>query len=179
MRFLFFLLLLSSCGYHWGTSNEERCIAVPYIQGDDDGSLTAAVVNRVNQSSGLVYSSRSRDLELRVCLNPPAAENVGFWRAPQKKQLNAFTKIVVPMEGKLTLTAKVEVYDCQSNCRVYGPCKVSAYLDYDFNSDLTSYNDHAFSMGQLEMNNIAKIYAMRSAYNLLAEKIVDTVSHAW
>ncbi|MCH9610463.1 MAG: hypothetical protein S4CHLAM81_12410 [Chlamydiales bacterium] len=176
---LFALLLLTSCGYHFGTSQEDREVTIPYVKGDDSGLLTAALVRQVNHESDLHYKSRCADYEMRVCLSSPRDENVGFWYAPKKKTPGAFTNIIVPMEAKLTLTAKVEIYNCQTNTRVFGPCKVTSFLEYDFNSDLTNINDHTFSLGQLEMHNIAKGYAMRSAFDLLAEKIVDTVAHAW
>ena len=180
MKYSFYLalLLLTSCGYHLGTADEERAISIPYVKGDDSGLLTAALVRQVNHETNLTYANRSSDLELRVCLNAPRDENVGFWYAP-KKRGRGFTNIIVPIEAKVTLTAKVEVYDCRSNCRVFGPCKISSFLEYDFNSDLTNINQHRFSLGQLEMHNIAKGYAVRSLYDELAEKIVDYVAHAW
>ncbi len=178
MKKLLFLLLLTSCGYHLGTGGESRAVAVPYVEGDDYGLLTAAIVRSVNNQTDLTYSNRSSDLRLKVCLSPPKDENVGFWYAPKKKQAG-FTNIVVPMEARVTLTAKVEVYDCRNNCRLFGPCKISSFLDYDFNSDLTNINEHRFSLGQLEMHNIAKDVAVRSLYDELAEKIVDYVAHSW
>ncbi|MCP5469660.1 MAG: hypothetical protein H7A36_04050 [Chlamydiales bacterium] len=179
MRNLLLLLLLTSCGYHFGTGEEiSRRIAVPYVEGDDFGLLTAALVRSVNHQGDLVFTSRENDYKLKVCLSPPRDENVGFWYAPRKSDVG-YTNIIVPMEARVTLTAKIELYDCRNNCRVMGPCKVSAFLDYDFNSDLTNINQHAFSLGQLEMHNIAKNFAMRSLYDQLAEKIVDYVAYSW
>jgi len=173
-----FCLTLTSCGYHLGTTEAERAISVPYVKGDEFGWLTSAIVRKINNESDLRYSNQASDLELRVCLNPPRDENVGFWYAP-KKRGPGFTNIVVSMEGKVTLTATVEVYDAKSCCRLFGPCKITSFLEYDFNSDLTNINQHTFSLGQLEMHNIAKSYAERSLYDDLAEKIVDYVAHAW
>lgn len=162
-----------------GSFDEEQSIAVPYVQGDDTGMMTAALVRQVNHQPHLNYTNHCADLELRVCLNPPRDENVGFWYAPKKGKPGFYTNIIVPIEAKVTLTAKVEVYDHRSNKVIFGPCKVSSFLEYDFNSDLTNINQHRFSLGQLEMHNIAKGFAMRSCFDLLAEKIVDTVAHAW
>lgn len=62
---------------------------------------------------------------------------------------------------------------------VSGPFKIGRYLDYDFEPDLSNVNFHAFSLGQLEMSNLALDAAMIGACDLLAEKIVDYINHGW
>jgi len=91
------------------------------------------------------------------------------------------TEYTTPIEltADMTLKAKVELIDCVNNCNVLGPQTVETFLDYDFNPDITKINFNQFSLGQLEMNEMAKDAARDSLYYLLSEKIVDLLDSAW
>lgn len=170
-------MLLTSCGYHLGTgslTDRYNTITVPYAQGDTYGFFTEALVEKVAAQSSLRYVNNEGDLKLKVCLTSPSARNIGFRYATGNN-----SKVTTANEGRLTQTATVTVIDCEKGCTVLGPFKVSTYIDYDFESDFATRNAHAFSLGQLEMNPLAKDAASRALHSLLAEKIVDYVTNSW
>lgn len=177
MRSIFFaLLILTSCGYHLGTgslASRYETITIPYVVGDSQGIMTKALIEKVSTQSMLHYANTDGDLLLKVCMSGPKSRNIGFRYAPKNP------KVVVANEGRLTQTATVTLVDCESNCTVLGPVEVTATFDYDFESDFGTINQHAFSLGQLEMDSLAKDAATPALYNLLAEKIVDYVNNSW
>ncbi|MFN0065644.1 MAG: LPS assembly lipoprotein LptE [Chlamydiales bacterium] len=177
---LFLGFLLTSCGYQFGDrgmTSVFRTVSIPYVEGDAYGLLTNSVVRNMSCRGGLSYSSSRGDLSLCISLSAPKDENVGFIYAEQPNR--QITNIIVPYEARVTLSAKVTLVDNRAGCTVMGPVDVSVFLDYDFSSDLTNVNFHTFSLGQLEMHNIAENIAIRSLYDKLAEKIVDYVAATW
>lgn len=175
---LLLLLLLSACGYRPGTGalvSQYKTISVPYVQGDKEGAMTQALIEKVSTQSMLTLANDDGDLLLKVCLNGPKSQNIGYRYAPKPKD----KKVVVANEGRLTQEATVTLVDCEKNCTVLGPFTVNATFDYDFESDMGTVNQHAFSLGQLEMNSLAKVGATPALYNLLAEKITDYINNSW
>jgi len=67
---------------------------------------------------------------------------------------------------------------CTGAC-ILGPCEITSSITYDLEPDLSNVNFHAFSLGQLQMHNLALDAATPPLYTLLAEKIVDYVDHCW
>ncbi|MCH9608688.1 MAG: hypothetical protein S4CHLAM45_12690 [Chlamydiales bacterium] len=173
---LYALLLLTGCGYHLGTgalAERYKTVTVPYVQGDSQGILTKALVEKIASQSMLRYSNNEGDLLLKVCIPSPKSQNIGYRYAPNN------SKVVVANEGRLSQEATITLVDCANNCTVLGPTTVLATFDYDFEPDMGTVNQHAFSLGQLEMNSLAKDGATPALYNLLAEKIVDYVNNSW
>ncbi len=178
MKYLPFLLLalLGSCGYHCGTgalAEKYETISIPYVVGDKEGAMTQALIGKISTQSMLRYANDDGDLRLKVCLSGPKSQNIGYRSAPKNE------KVIVANEGRLTQEATVTLIDCARSCTVLGPFKVIATFDYDFQSDMSTVNDHAFSLGQLEMNTLAKVAATPPLYNLLAEKITDYINNSW
>ena len=175
---LFSLLFLTSCGYHLGRGEViERygSVCIPYVEGDEKGLLTTALVRTMTTKGALAYRTLSSDLILRVCLYEPIDRNIGFTYAPEPD----LSKVVVSNEARLTMTASVRLIDkCTGEC-VLGPCDITSSLAYDFEPDLSTFDAHAFSLGQLEMHNLALDAASPPLFTLLAEKIVDFVNHGW
>jgi hypothetical protein len=118
-------------------------------------------------------------LVLKACLLPPEDATIGFEYAPADKGDNFSSNIIVANEARITMAASVFLVDRRTGMTVLGPFKIGRYLDYDFEPDLSNINFHAFSLGQLEMRDLAQDAAMSAIYNLLAEKIVDYIIHAW
>jgi len=175
---LFYLLLftLTSCGYRCGTgalAERYQTIMVPYAKGDKMGMLTKALIEKVCTQSMLTYVNSGGDLQLNVCITSPKSQNIGYRYAPKNP------KVVVANEGRLIQEATVTLVDCKNHCTVLGPFTITTTFDFDFNPDTSTINEHAFSLGQLEMNNLAKDVATPPLYNLLAEKIVDYVNNSW
>ncbi len=176
---LLLCFFLTSCGYRFGRGGIRDCystISVPYVEGDDTGLMTNALVRTLSTKGGLSYLSSGAQLLLKVCLFEPIDENIGFIYAPEKD--GGISNIVVSNEARLRLIAEVSLIDCCSGECVLGPLEISSSIDYDFESDLSNVQAHAFSLGQLEMNNLAKDAAFPSLYTLLAEKIVDYVRYS-
>ncbi len=170
------LVCLTACGYHLGTgslASRYQTISVPYVKGDSEGIMTAALIEKVSTQSMIRYTNTDGDLLLKVCIDKPKGRNIGFRYAPKN------SKVVVANEGRLTQTATVTLVDCENCCTVLGPFEVTAIFDYDFEPDMGTVNQHAFSLGQLEMNSLAKDAATPALHNLLAEKIVDYVNNSW
>ena len=174
-------LSLTSCGYRFGTGEclgQYRSVCIPYVEGDREGLLTTALIHAVTTSGTLAYRSYGSDLSLRVCLLDPLDTNIGFGYAPPQDE-GGKSKIVVSNEARLTLTACVSLIDrCTGEC-VFGPSEVTTSLTYDFEPDLGNVDEHAFSLGQLEMHNLAHDAALPPLYTRLAQKIVDYVGHCW
>ncbi len=177
---LVFCLLFSSCTYKWGKGSIDEqysTISIPYVEGDWEGILTSALIRRFSANGALEVVNGGGDLCLSVCLLEPQREIIGYIIAPVEDTDGK--KVLFSNEARLTLTAVVTVTDKRSQCTLFGPLEISAYLDYDYEPDLTSVDDHAFSLGQLEMRNLAEDAARPSLFFLLAEKIVDYVIFCW
>jgi hypothetical protein len=182
MRILILLLALSltSCAYHLGDGGVMRdgsSIAIPFVEGDDLGLMTQRLIHDLKSEHRFRLVGDGADYKLKVCLSSPKSSNIGYIYAPQKN--GGLSNIIIPNQGRMTLKAKVELIDCVKNCKVLGPQTIETFLDYDFNPDITKINLNQFSLGQLEMNEMAKDAARDSLYNLLSEKIVDLLDSAW
>ncbi len=172
--------LVSSCGYRFGRGevvNQYCTVCIPYVEGDDRGVLTTSLIRAITTRGALAYRSCGADLKLNVCLFSPVDTNIGFAYAPPDER--GVSNIVVSNEARLQLTARVTVVDrCTGQC-VLGPMEITRFIDYDFEPDLGNVDVHAFSLGQLEMHNLAQDAAFYPLYTLLAEKIVDYVNNSW
>lgn len=174
------ILFTTSCGYHFGRGeliNKTCSVYVPYVEGDDKGYLTNSLIRAISTSSSLTYSSSGARLLLKACLLPPVDTNIGFAYAPQDER--DVSNIVVSNEARLQISAQVSLVDIRTGECLIGPMVISSYIEYDFEPDLGNVNFHAFSLGQLEMHNLAQDAAYYPLYDLLAEKIVDYVSNCW
>ena len=147
------------------------------MEGDDEGIFTSLLIKAVNTQGCLAYRSYGADLLLKVCLFAPVDTNIGFIYAPSKNR--KVSRIVSSNEARLMITAKVSLIDRRSGHCVLGPIEVESSIDYDFEPDLSHINYHAFSLGQLEMHNLAQDAACPPLFANLAEKIVDYVNNSW
>lgn len=153
-------------------------VCVPFVEGDDQGFFTATLIRTLTAKGSVAYRSSGADLVLRVSLLPPSDTNIGYIFAPKKKR-KGLSKIVVSNEARLGMGARLTVIDRRTGCPILGPLEVWSSVDYDFEPDLSNINENAFSLGQLEMHNIAQDAAFSPLYALLAEKIVDYVNNSW
>jgi hypothetical protein len=191
--FLLLSLLLSSCGYRWHPEYPELSrpsIQVPFICGDEDGSLTNEVIRQLSSSGLADVDHRKGDYRLEASIVDVHSETVGFRRdrqiihGKQKKNLLA-------CEGRTVLTVEVSLFEGDSSRVAYGPYRVTADVDYDY-VDGDSAQDLSFtapdgvfttvlpfSLGQLESSEAAQEAATRPLYGKLAQKIVDVISSEW
>lgn len=179
---LIFLSILPGCGYHFGRgeiSQRYSTVCVPFVEGDSEGVFTATLVRALTMRGELAYKTAGADLMLKVCLLEPSDTNIGFIYAPPDKGDDETSNIVVSNEARLSMGARVILIDRRTGCYIFGPIEIRSSLDYDFEPDLGNSNAHAFSLGQLEMHNLAQDATLPSLYALLAEKIVDYINNSW
>ena len=113
---------------------------------------------------------------MQVCLLKPEDENIGFLYAPgdDGKKSN----IVVANEGRLSISARVSLLDVSTGSCLLGPTIISSSLSFDFEPDLSNVQNHKLSLGQMEMNELAKDAAFPALYQKLSQKIIDYLSRS-
>ncbi|HSX13217.1 MAG TPA: LPS assembly lipoprotein LptE [Chlamydiales bacterium] len=180
------LLYLSSCGYRWNQESSTPTVVVPYIVGDDDGTLTAQVIRTLTATGSAKVLKENADYLLKICISQDQNETVGYRRDKQKVN-GKISKNIVSCEGRRTLSVNALLYEGLTDTIVAGPFIISADSDYDYVDgdsiqDLAFLNsDHVFtkvlpfSLGQLESIEAAQEATSRNLYEKLAQKIADTI----
>jgi hypothetical protein len=173
------LLLLNSCGYHGEESflsSNYSSISVPFVQGDQDGALTSAIVKELSVSSPIPYSQFSGDLVLKVKLLDVEEDNVGY-RYDRKKR-GALRKRLIPCETRVT--AQVEV-SLENRCgqEVLPKVIISASQDFDHDYYSSRNGVNIFSLGQLSEVDAARDTVISPLNSLISKKIVDYLSDSW
>jgi hypothetical protein len=174
------MLVLTSCHYRFGYGDlPERytTISIPYVKGDDDGSLTAAVIRQVSTSGGLRYVSHGGDLTLHIELIEVRDENIGF-RYDRNKQ-GCRKKGIIPTETRLIALAEVSILETKSHKIIRGPTRVVTSVDFDHDYYYSRHRINIFSLGQLSDIDAAQEVAMQPLNRRLAEKIADFVINSW
>jgi len=171
------LSFLSSCGYHF-TQGEQalgsRSVYVPYVEGDESGFLTNALIYALSKQVRVCHDNGTPDVVVKVCLKPSLDTNIGFRYATGDER-----KVVTSDEARITLIAEVKVIDCSTGALLKGCQTVIASIDYDFESDFSIFGEDTFSLGQLKMYSQARQTSQQSLFKLLAEKIVDSLLYCW
>lgn len=175
------LPLLNSCGYHWGSMDSEKSIAIPYVYGDEDGSFSSELIHCF--ASGGSYVREGAPHRLEVAIVQTQNETISYRIAPQKIDGKVKKQIVGDQDRKI-VTAEFSLFEGEK--LVFGPHRVQASIDYDYyNGD--SYQDLsfeyggkrltalAFSLGQLESSEAAQQAASLPLYKRLSKKIFDCV----
>lgn len=174
---LLIVLALSSCSYRFGRPQDclsHSSIYVPYIEGDEKGLFTNALIYAISGQFSICYDSYAPDYKLEVCLQRPIDTNIGFRYASGKE-----SKVVTSNEARLTIIALVKLIDCSTGCLVKECKSVVASLDYDFESDFSREGEDVFSLGQLKMYNQARESSQAGLAGILAEKILDSLLYCW
>ncbi|MCE5316517.1 MAG: LPS assembly lipoprotein LptE [Parachlamydia sp.] len=187
--YLLFLCCFCSCGYQWMTSAGDRTVSVPYITGDEDGSFTAELIRQLCSSGQAEVVSQGR-YRLNVAIVQEASDAIGFRRDPQKIK-GKIRRHLTENEVRKSISADVSLVEGSSERLVFGPVRVSAYVDCDY-VDGDSIQDlqfkdsrkveHVvlpFSLGQLEPSEAAEEAARRPLYQNLSRKIVDVMMSEW
>lgn len=173
-------MFFSSCGYRQGEHEAEcfqRTINVPYVDGDIDGELTAAIVQEIATSGAYAYKSAGAELLLRVTIVEDSEENIGFrYDRSRKGKLQDW---LVPVETRMTLKVDVELLDSASCCTLRGPARIQADVEYDHDFYTIRNQVNIFSLGQLTDVDSAQDVASSPLHQKLAEKIVDWLIYGW
>ena len=173
------LCVLNSCGYR----GEDFCIlerynaiSVPFIEGDQDGLLTAAIVKELSSSSPLPYSQNYGDLILRAKILGIDEDNIGY--RYERKKSGDLRKRLAPCETRVT--ARLEVYVEDLSGQIVIP-KVIISASQDFDHDYYSSRNgvNIFSLGQLTEVDAARDAVISPLNENISKKIVDYLSDSW
>lgn len=171
---------LFSCGYQWGDgglSSSYRTISVPYVEGDWNGDLTAAIVQQISQTGTLKYRVNDGDLILIVSVVDERDQDIGF-RYDRKKD-GKFRSRIIPDETRIFITAEMKVMEAISGTIILGPVRITADVDFDHDYYSTRGGVNIFSLGQLTDEDEAREAAHVPLNRRLAKKIVDYVNDYW
>ena len=154
-----FLLGISSCGYHATTSEDTRTISIPYVEGDQQGQLTAEIIRRLEETGLYEFVRSGGDLVLTVSMVGDQKDVVGFSYDRTEKK-GKIEQNLMATENRRSLTAQITLSEGEK--AILGPLKVTAFGEYDYvdvNSlkTLSFINENGkrekvinFSLGQLD-----------------------------
>ncbi|MGE0198463.1 MAG: hypothetical protein AB7N99_03295 [Simkaniaceae bacterium] len=183
--------LCSACGYHVddsGVVSHFPTISVPYFSGDQDGTLTDAVIKGLSTSGEFTYVNGGGAVILEGAVISDNFEHIGY-QYDRHHVSGVRINRLVPNEGRREITVRISLIDSLSQKVIYGPFDISASSDYDFvDSDSlqdTSFIDPAgmrqsvlfFSLGQLDSSEGAHAMARFPVHERLATKIVEGLSN--
>lgn len=172
--------VVTSCGYRFGQGvvpSSYQTISVPYVCGDQDGSLTAAIINDFEKSGGLRFRSSGAQLVTKIKLIDLCDENIGFRYDHDKKGRR--TKSVVPTETRIRAVVELCVIDVCSQKVILGPVILSSSVDYDHDYYSSRDGINTFSLGQLSDIDEAREAVKTPLYRALARKIVEYINESW
>lgn len=188
---LLIFFLFTSCNYSLGRSSNNQVIniSVPYIEDDYNGQFTNELIKQISYSPKIKYNYIGSDFDLKIKIISKNTSQIGYKydRDDQNKRRDNLRAT----EGRLAITASVEVVNNKTNKVKLGPLEVSYdaefdYVDQDSVSDLFFLNSNDqkesvlnFSLGQLESIDNAKDASLKPLYEGLSKKIVDAISTYW
>ncbi|MBI5273248.1 MAG: hypothetical protein HY861_04625 [Chlamydiia bacterium] len=165
-------------------------IAIPYVSGDADGSLTGEVVRAVALSGIGEVCQGEAQYRFQARIVHAETQPIGYRRDRQEIRGES-QKNLVAAEERRTVMVEVALYEGDSERIVSGPFRIEAYSEYDYVDgdsiqDLVFFNSRGksevvlpFSLGQLESIESAQEAAMRPLNVRLAKKMVDAVFAEW
>lgn len=176
------VLFLTSCGsgYQWGNGgafSSYSTISIPYVEGDWNGDLTAALIKAMSQSGVLTYRPQGGALILKVTLIDERYDDVGF--RYERTRHGRVRKSVVPDETRVMTTADVVLVDTCSGQILLGPARLTAEVEFDHFYYSTRSDANVFSLGQVTDYDEACDVAEYPLNRRLAQKIVDYVNDNW
>ncbi len=175
-----FLISFTSCGYkrgHGTISDAYSTVAVPYIEGDMEGALTAELIRQLGQSGAFEYSDSSSDLTLNVKIIDHHEEFIGY--DFDVDSAGTPVRRLVPTEARYSVLTEVTLIENVSGKALVGPRRFSSSVDYDFDPDITRSNVTSFSLGQLNAKDAAEDAAMKPLGASLAKNIIDHIANSW
>jgi hypothetical protein len=148
-----------------------RTVAIPFVEGDRDGSLTQALIHAVTWRTPLLYRSNGAAYLLRVRLLDVEDENIGFRYDRTVK--GRVRHSIVPAEVRLLAKAEVSLCDSCSGAEIIAPTVLEASIEFDHDYYSTRNAVNVFSLGQLTDIDAAREAASRPLYTALARTIAD------
>ncbi|HRD55016.1 MAG TPA: hypothetical protein PLC42_01325 [Parachlamydiaceae bacterium] len=179
-RIILIFLFFTGCGYQLETgsiASRYSSIAVPYAEGDFDGSFTKELIRQIATSGIFQYQRQGSDLLLKVRLMDFDDDNIGYRYFRNKK--DKLTDETIPVETRLFLTAEISLLDASSGLIIQGPYRLQATTDFDHDYYSTKDAINVFSLGQLTDYDEALDAAQKPLHYHLAKKIVDFLADSW
>ena len=178
-------LILAGCGYRMGYGSirdRYSTVSVPYVVGDQNGDLTAALIHELGTRGGFRYCCNGGELIVSATLIEVCDEDIGF-RYDRNKE-DKPTRCVIPTETRATAKAELMVKKRADDACILGPVIIVASVDFDHDyysshNGVNAVNIFSFSLGQVTDVQAAKDVARSPLYRCLARKIVDYISAAW
>lgn len=186
---LFFILY--SCGYHAGVGPAPiDTVSIPFISGDEYGSLTTELIRQLSSSGGLLYRNDGGHYLLKVKILSVNNNVIGF-RRDRERTDESLKENLRPAEGRQTIVVEASLLESSTDNVLWGPKTVTTDVDYDY-VDPDSLQDLSFidstgarrtvlnfSLGQLEPIDSAQEAALKPLYRKIARKVVDLVIFEW
>jgi hypothetical protein len=159
-------------------------ISIPYVEGDNKGLLTAAIIQKVAATGFFQPVSAQQSLVLRVAIVEDEQDYLGFRFDREPVSGKRLTNLI-PTESRRTISASVILLNSATEEILFGPQIISANLDFDYvdgNSirDLTFFNNRGerekviqFSLGQLDSIEGAQDDVLNPLFEILAKKIAN------
>lgn len=174
-------LSLGSCGYRFGQGDgltgRFSTLSVPYVEGDQDGSLTSAIIKEIVRAGVFEYQYSGGGLILKVKQIDLDEDNIGF-RYDRKKR-GTLTKDIIPTETRIAIVVEVSVIEAASCSTLMGPVRLAASVDYDHDYYSSRDGVNIFSLGQLSDLDAAYDAVQVTLNRAIAEKIADYISQSW
>jgi len=170
--------MLTGCGYTFMAGSgpyKQATLSVPYVVGDQDGSLTSAIVREVVREGTFRYRSCDGALTLKVTQIDQEEENIGF-RYDRKKK-GALTKDTIPTETRITSIVEITLVENGSGATLLGPVQLSASVDYDHDFYFSRNGVNIFSLGQLTDLDTAYDAVQTPLNQAIARKIVAYIAN--
>jgi len=178
--FLCLLLVLTSCGFQYGSgelAETYSTVTVPFVKGDINGTLTAALIKNLSNSTPFTYEVEGADLILNVEIEEVDGESIGY-RYNRKKD-GRLKHEIIPTETRLIVFARVEVIDAACSKTILGPVMIGASSDFDHDFYTSRNEINVFSLGQVSDIDAAEDAVRTPLNQKLARKIIDYISNAW
>lgn len=171
---------MTSCNYQFGhgeLASKYSTIAVPYAEGDIDGSLTAEVVKKISTSGAFRYVVSDGELLLKIKVVELKDLNIGY--RYDRKRDEQLKHSIIPSESRFIIYAEVSVLDNRTNEVIRGPALIRASLDFDYDYYKIQHEANVFSLGQLNDVDSARDAARHPLNSKLAQNIVEYLVNSW
>jgi hypothetical protein len=167
----FFAVCTACTPWHMSKSvmdSDCKQISIPYVQNDEDGELTAYLVQAVSEQPGFRVDNGGRYL-LSVKLLDRKESKLGFRYNPI--ELRKGEKELILNETRAKALAEVKIVDRFTNEIIRGPAYILGSIEYDHQESSVNNDINRLSLGQLCDIDTAEDVVYIPLYRDLAAKI--------
>jgi hypothetical protein len=175
-----FAWLLCGCQYQLGSGDlayHYETLSIPYIEGDEDGDLTAQIIKTLSVSGPLRYHPEGGQLILKAKIIDKRDDSIGY-RYDRTRE-GRIKHYIVPTETRLQESIELEVVEAATGKTIRGPTRIWGSLDFDHDYYSMKNRVNVFSLGQLNDVDAARDMAVHPLNRVIAEKVVDYLNNSW